>query len=60
MARHHCDISSKGVVLLKRNDVEMGPANSFQALTYYSEYNEKFDVVPLMMSSRVAAFRFFC
>ena len=60
MAHHHSDISSKGVVLLKCNDVEMGPANSFNASTYYSKYHEKFDVIPFMMSSRVAAFRFFC
>ena len=30
-ARHHCGISSKEVVLLGRNDAEMGPANSLHA-----------------------------
>ena len=31
-ARHRCNISSKGAVLSGRNDAEMGPANSLQAL----------------------------
>ena len=30
-ARHCCDISSKGAVLLGHNDAEMGPANSLHA-----------------------------
>ena len=45
-ARHCCNISSEGAVLLRRNDAEMGPANSFQckqASAQYSEYNERFD-----------------
>ena len=29
---HLCDISSKGAVLLKRNDAEMGPTNSLHTL----------------------------
>ena len=45
MARHCCDISSKGAVLPGRNDVEMGPANSLHASAYYSEYNERFDLI---------------
>ena len=28
-----------------QNDVEMGPANLLHALVYYSEYNERFDLV---------------
>ena len=28
-ARHRCDISSNGAVLLGRNDTEIGPVNSF-------------------------------
>ena len=43
-ARHRCDISSKGAVLLGRNDAEMGPAKSLHASAYYSEYNERFDL----------------
>ena len=38
MARHHCNISSKGVVLLRRSDVEMQCA--FLA-SYRSKYNSK-------------------
>ena len=30
-ARYHCEISSKGAVLPRCNDVEMGPANSLHA-----------------------------
>ena len=43
-ARQPCDISSKGAVLPRRNDTEMGPANSLHASAYYSEYNERFDL----------------
>ena len=32
-ARHRCDISSKGAVVLGRDDMEMGPANSLHAST---------------------------
>ena len=32
MARHRCDISSKGTVLPPHNDVEIDPANSLHAL----------------------------
>ena len=28
-----------------RNDVEMSPANSLHASAYYSEYNERFDLI---------------
>ena len=45
MARHRCDISSKGAVLPWRKDAEMGPANSLYASAYYSEYNERFDLM---------------
>ena len=31
-ARHRCDISSKGAVLLRRNNADMGLANSLHAL----------------------------
>ena len=44
-ARHRCGISSKGAVLPGRNDAEMGPANSLHASAYYSEYNERFDLM---------------
>ena len=44
-ARHRCDISSKGAVLPGRNDAEMGPANSLHTSAYYSEYNERFDLI---------------
>ena len=60
MARHHCGISSEGVVLLGRNDVEMGPAYSLHASMYYSKHNEKFDLISFMISFRVAVFRFIC
>ena len=40
---HHSDISSKGVVLPERNDMEMCPVNSLDVSAYYSEYNESFD-----------------
>ena len=33
------------IVLLGRNDAEMGPANSLHASAYYSEYNERFDLI---------------
>ena len=36
--------SSKGAVLPGRNDAEMGPANSLHSSTYYSEYNERYDL----------------
>ena len=29
----------------RRNDAEMGPANSLHASASYSEYNEKFDLI---------------
>ena len=38
-------ISSKRTVLPGRNDADMGPANSLHASTYYSESNEKFDLI---------------
>ena len=44
-ARHRCNISSKGAVLPGRNDAELGPANSLHASAYYSEYNERFDLI---------------
>ena len=44
-ARHRCDISSNEAVLPGRNDAEMGPANSLHASAYYSEYNERFDLI---------------
>ena len=44
-ARHRCDISSKEAVLPRRNDAETGPANSLHASAYYSEYNERFDLI---------------
>ena len=44
-ARHRCNISSNGAVLPGRNDAEMGPANSLHASAYYSEYNERFDLL---------------
>ena len=43
MAPYCCSISSKGAVLLGRNDAEMSPVNSLHALAYYNEYKEKFD-----------------
>ena len=43
--RHRCNISSKGAVLPGRNDPEMGSANSLHASAYYSEYNERFDLI---------------
>ena len=33
MARHYCDISSKGAVLLGRNDAEMGPCKLVTCLS---------------------------
>ena len=44
-ARHRCDISSKGAVLPRRNDAEMGPDNSLHALALCSKYNKKFDLI---------------
>ena len=44
-ARHRCDISSKGAVSLGRNDADMVPTNSLHASAYYSEYNERFDLI---------------
>ena len=44
-ARHRCNISSKGVVLLGCNDAEIGPANSFHSSSYYRVYNERFDLI---------------
>ena len=44
-ARHRCDISSQGAVLVRRNNAEIGPANSLHASAYYSEYNEKFELI---------------
>ena len=44
-ARHRCNISSKGAVLPGRNDAEMVPANSLDASAYYSEHNERFDLI---------------
>ena len=38
-------LSSKEAVLPGRNDAEMGPANSLYASAYYSEYNERFDLI---------------
>ena len=29
----------------RRNDTEMGPANSLHAPAYYSEYNKRFDLI---------------
>ena len=46
-ARYRCDISFKGAVLPGRNDAEIGPANSLHALAYYSEYNERFDLMQM-------------
>ena len=42
-ARRRCDISSKGAVLLKRSDAEMGLANTLHASAQYNEYHERFD-----------------
>ena len=36
IAHHHCNISLKRVVLLGRNDVEMGPSNLLRASIYFS------------------------
>ena len=44
-ARHRCDISLKRAALPRRNDAEMGPAHSLHASAYYSEYNERFDLI---------------
>ena len=58
-AFYRCDISLKGAMLLGCNDTVMGRANSSCASTYYSMYNERFDLIPFMISCRVEAFRFF-
>ena len=58
MAYHHCNISSKGVVLLGRNNVEMGSSNSLHASMYCSKCNKKFDLISFI-SIPVAAFTFF-
>ena len=47
-----CDISSKGAVLPRRNDVEIGPANSLHASAYYSEYQERFDYKQILSTKR--------
>ena len=44
-ARHRCDIFSKGAVEPGRKNAEMGPANSLHASAYYSEYNERFNLM---------------
>ena len=44
-ARHLCDISSQEAVFPGRNDAEMGPANSLHTPAYYSEYNERIDLI---------------
>ena len=31
--------------VLECNDAEMGPANSLHALAYFSDYNERFDLI---------------
>ena len=56
-ARHPCDVSSKGAVLSRHNDAEMGPANSLHASAYYSEYNERFDFMFItLFTSYIALF----
>ena len=45
-------------MLFECNDAVMGTANSLCALTYYSMYNERFDLIPFMISFRVKPFRF--
>ena len=47
-ASHRCDISSKGAVLPRRNDAEMGPANSLHASVYYIEYNKRLGLILCM------------
>ena len=47
-ARHRYDISSEGAMLPGRNDAEMCSANSLHASAYYSEYNERFDLILCM------------
>ena len=53
MTRHRCDISLKKAVLPGRNDAEMGPANSLQALAYYSKYNERLDLIDLIFIAKM-------
>ena len=43
-APQRCNISSKGAVLLGRNDVEINPANSLHASEYYLEYTAMKDL----------------
>ena len=45
MARHHCNILSKGALLPGCNDTDMAPANLLHASAFYSEYNERFDLI---------------
>ena len=52
-ARHRCNISSKEAVLPWRNDAEMGPFNSLHALAYYSEYNQRFDLIDLLFIAKM-------
>ena len=54
-ARHRCDISSKEAVLPGRNDAEMGPANSLHASAYYSEYNERFDLMTQFFPPKISS-----
>ena len=49
MACHRCDISWKGVVLIDRNDAEIGLANSLHASAQYGEYNEKLDLIKFLL-----------
>ena len=42
--RHRCDISSKGAVLPRSNDTEIGSTSSLHASAYYNEYDERFDL----------------
>ena len=43
----------KGAVLFRRNDAEMGPANSLHASAQYSEYNKRFDLIYFSVSTIV-------
>ena len=54
--RHRCEISSNKALLPVHNGAELGPANSLYASAYYSEYNERFD---LMYSTVYWHFLFF-
>ena len=44
-ARHRCNISSKGVVLLGRNDAEMGPQTRYTLRRTTASINERFDLI---------------